>query len=171
MTLREFRRSCCGSVSDLMSFAYDHELYDLNEDICDDEYKDEQINDWLSQTGDSWLEVRDVLNDIPTGYEWYWVYGWTEYEGIWNTDPDDIRRLRELIESAMDGYWDEEDEDEDEYDETAELSVEDVCYMIDEDATAAIEEFHFEEVFESCRNKLKSIDDSEKSGQEMHCLI
>lgn len=169
MTLRQFRREHCGSVSALIDFAYSHELYDaIDERICSDEYKNEQVNEWLSETNESWESVRDTLNNIPEGFDYYWVNGWVDYEGIYDGSRSDIDEVREIIEDAMYGEWDEDD-DGDEDEEFLRNSYEDFLFDDDEDQTDGIEEFQFEEVFADCKNKLRSID-GEQSEESIASL-
>lgn len=69
---------------------YDIFTYDSLEDYVRD---DMQYND----TG-SWIQLRDYLDDIPTGYEWYRRNGAFDYEGL---DTYDYEGFRDMVEQYM----------------------------------------------------------------------
>ena len=160
MKRSEFRENYCDSVSSLMSAISELELWDTFDNICDDYYKDEQVNEWLRQTEDDWESVRDTLSNIPTGYDYYWSDGWVEYEGINDHDRYEISRIRDAIEDAMDGYWEEEDDEESEEDFVEEEPF-DWYEEQEEDLWFDQDEFECERTFENCKNELQNIGDDE----------
>lgn len=162
MTRQHFHDEVCVSVSALMEFVSEHDLWEyVNDSICDDYSKDEQVNEWLRETDNSWEEVRDTLDNIPTGYDWYWVDGWVSYYGIYDYDRDDINRIAEMIEDAMNGEWDDEPEDEDD-DPISHIEEDEPFFgSPDADDDMDIEEIEFETASKNCKNELHSIGDSE----------
>ena len=160
MKYSEFRENYCGCISDLVSAISELELWESFEDICDDYYKDEQVHEWLRQTDDDWESVRNTLNDIPTGYNYYRCESWTEFEGLDEYDGYEIRRLTEEIEDAMDGYWEEEDDEESE-EEFVEEEPFDEYEEVEDDLWFDQDDFECERTFANCKNELQNIGDDE----------
>ena len=99
---------------DLVNFCSEENCY-VCEDIIDDEYRDERINDDLYESiryGDiNWYDIAGLLEDIPTGYTHYRTgYGSFEYFGLDDSDFDDY--YHEVLTWADENeVWDEEDEE------------------------------------------------------------
>lgn len=96
--------------------------YERNLDSCDsvkdsddfDDYINECLYDWIRY--DSWQEVRNALDDIPEGYQFYDIeYG---FDGLTNRDFPEYKQ-KVLDEADEKDIWSEEDEyDEPEIDFT-----------------------------------------------------
>lgn len=148
--------------SELLSFCYDEDC-DICEDIYSEDDRDENIDsnslvEWARNN--TWQELYDILEEIPTGYDYYWE---DDY-GDWHGADDDLfeDRKQEVIEWMDDGgYWDEEYEDE----EDAYL---DNDYEEEEDLEPIEpESISFTDLFTSCNNKFEKIEDiQEKEAQE-----
>lgn len=121
MTLEEFNnittwqdlRDCCDD-NDCPEFFYDN-------DIETDEELDDIINDWLSDCGLPWYELRDTLSDIPQGYDYYKYYGVGDIVGLYDGDAyfDDLKAEIKSYFEERELFDDVEDEPEDEFFEDA----------------------------------------------------
>jgi len=117
MTANEFLENV-NSYYDLKDFCSETGC-DYCDNILDDDSLDEEVDYALSEyrRDYNWREIRDLLSDIPTGYDWYRCDGSFDYVGLDDSDFDDIKD--EVYEWALNnGYFDDEvDEDEEEYEE------------------------------------------------------
>lgn len=87
---------------------------DICEDIYDDDAYDECVDDDLAEATreDGWRTIRDWLDDLPVGYDFYRREGFLTYSGADN-DFDDYKS--DVLEWADDNeIWDEEDDEEEE---------------------------------------------------------
>lgn len=86
---------------------------DYCEDIVDEETLDEDVEYALSEyhRDYNWREVRDLLDDIPTGYDYYRCDGSFDYVGL---DDEDFESLKEDVYdwAFNNGYFDDEEEEE-----------------------------------------------------------
>lgn len=133
--IREYENA---SVDALICFCSDADLYELYEDFISDESLDEMMNSRFRDMIDErpWYEVREEMNEVPQGYEWYVV---NQFSGeVYGADEDDARRLYNDIIAHFDhnGMWDDEVDESDE---------EDIDDGFDED----VEEFNLIEMIES----------------------
>ncbi len=107
---------------DLLEFCRDENL-DVCESIYDSDALDEIIQEDLryavNDAGYSWQDIYSYLDDISTGYDYYCVNGTLDYDPM---NDGDFEYYRNEVIEAMDGYWDEEWEPED--DETFVMSSE-----------------------------------------------
>lgn len=109
---------------------------DIMEDVMYCESVDDMINEYLQDWArdDHWTEVRDRLDDIPTGYDWYRYDGY-DWCGL---DEDDLNQYINEVADYLEeiGYFDtEEDEEEEEQEEQPEED-EDIV-VEDEDCSIA----------------------------------
>ena len=73
-----------------------------------DDYINDQIEYWARDQ--SWDELRDQLNDIPTGYDWYRV---DDYGDIFSVEDEFMEYKSEVEEWMEDNdYFDEDDDDD-----------------------------------------------------------
>ena len=98
---------------ELQEFCADEGCYACDDIIyCDslDEYITEDITDAIRH--DTWTEIRDALNEINSGYEYYVCRGSLNYEGI----DDDFDYYKEEVLEWADNrdVWDEPEEEPDE---------------------------------------------------------
>lgn len=111
MTRKEFLEDV-NDMDDLICFCNDNDLSTL-EYVYDSDSFDSYINDCLydkvRNNGDSWVDVKDWLNDIPDGYDYYD----TEYdfEGIGDYEFDDYK-TRVLDDADYYDVWEDEEDDE-----------------------------------------------------------
>lgn len=86
--------------------------------IIDDDGLDEEIEYALGEylRDYNWREIRDMLDDIPTGYDWYRCDGSFDYVGL---DDDDFDSYKDDVLDWADDHdvWDEDEDDEEYFDE------------------------------------------------------
>lgn len=113
--IREYENT---SVDALICFCSGEDLYELYEDFISDESLDEMMNSRFRDMIDErpWYEVRDYMNDVPQGYEWYVTNQFDDE--VYGADEDDARRLYNDIIAYFDhnGMWDDEVDESDEED-------------------------------------------------------
>lgn len=123
MTRSEFLReiSC---FSELREFCEEEGLSDCD-DYVDGDCLDEAIDEDIRYCDMNWRDVRDYLNDIITGEDFYRKDGCLDYVPM---DSEDFESLKQDVLSYMDNYGEwglEDDDEEDETDEVDEESVDD----------------------------------------------
>jgi hypothetical protein len=102
------------SIGEIISVCAD---YDLNicEDIFSEDEKDEYVEDELCEyiRNHSWDETRDMLNEIPSGYEYYRKIHYLDFKPLYE---DDFLEIKSALEYEFDEceLWDEETEEEEE---------------------------------------------------------
>lgn len=113
---------------DLAQFCSDEGL-SIMEDVYSDDARDEYIDDDLTEIARNytWREMRDYLQNIPTGSDWWVRDDWGDWCSIdndfaqWKNDvleeADDIARS-----NGWDNWFDTDDEDE-EYDEDEQYAI------------------------------------------------
>lgn len=131
MTRREF----LDNVDDfygLLEFCNENGC-DICEDIYDSDTYDECVDDDLAEATreDGWRTIRDWLDDLPTGYDFYRREGFLTYSGVDN-DFEDYKS--DVLEWADDNeIWDEEDDEEEEEEGLEEDVVEDDDFEVEDD--------------------------------------
>lgn len=105
-----------GYVTDwceLIELCQDYDC-DICEDVIDDDTLDEYVDSDISDLEYGWRRIRDLLPDIPTGYDYYRHDGPFDYVGLNNGDFQDYKsRILEWMDEN--DLWDaEDDEDDDE---------------------------------------------------------
>lgn len=129
MTKEEFREDCY-DMDSLYEFCCNNNYYDLFDDFYTQDSLDEYLDDLFYddfRSGNSWREIRDRMNDIPEGYDWYTTDGWGGWTGVSDTEFVELRdNIEDLLEG--DGFFsddiDEEVDDFDFEDETLEEVIE-----------------------------------------------
>lgn len=150
---------------ELMDFCYDNDC-GICDDIYDDESKDEYINEHLSDMADNaddWQSLYRTLDDIPTGYDYYRLDDYVDFNGLDDDDFDDYKN--DVLEWMDDNeYWDEDEDDEEEYFPPEEE------YSEEEDDEESCEEDMqpVDELFSLCSEQLRVIDAKEKA-EEQRC--
>lgn len=101
------------SWSELIDFCYDEDC-DLCEDIYTEESKDEEVDEQLADWIDdySWREIYNMLEEIPTGYDYYYQ----DDSGDWYEADDYLfdERKEKVLQWMDEGeYWDDDEDDED----------------------------------------------------------
>lgn len=126
------------TFDELISFCREEEIYDIIDDVYDEDARDEYINDelyeYISENG--WRTVRDALDDIPTGYSFYERVGWIEFAPL---DDEDLDDFKGQVVNYMDrnNLWDE-DEDEVEESQVEETQDDSGFDLIDEGALSTL---------------------------------
>ena len=123
----ELRDFCDEQRCDVMDGIYDEADYD--------DYINECLVDWARN--DTWEELRNRLNDIPSGYDYYRHDDYDDWEGL---DDTDFRAVKAEVAERVDDYgcWDDEDEEDEEDDEeegAPYIDPEDTIPIEDEDCT------------------------------------
>ena len=117
----------------LESVVYWSELIDFCNDVgcsyCEDIFDEDGMNDYINERlidwarEDSWQDLHARLDDIPSGYDYYLLDDYGEWQGLGDSDFDSYKDdVLEWMDSN--GYWDEDD-DEDELDDEDEAPFED----------------------------------------------
>lgn len=105
-------------VSNLLDYAYEHDVYAVTEDLIYEEDIDSHIEDQIREflNNDSWSRLSSYLDDISTGYSVYWIGdGWFDYRGIDEDDYDEI--LQMIVDDLGEDYVYGEEEPEEEEEE------------------------------------------------------
>lgn len=110
MTRYEFEQ--IDNFSDLKQVAYDMGYDDFASSIVTD--LDYEVEDDLSDWDGSWSELRDCLNGIDTGHDYYRRDGSFDYVPIDDDFDDWWEELRDMMENNGD-FDPEEEEEEEEY--------------------------------------------------------
>lgn len=83
------------------------------DDEARDDYLDQQVCDWAHD--EAWYELRDMLDNIPTGYDWWIINDYGDWNGI---DDDEFDRLKDDVLDWADERGVFEDDDDDDEDHT-----------------------------------------------------
>ena len=135
---------------ELKDFCMEHDC-SVMDDFFDsdylDEYLDREIEDWARNM--SWTSLRDKLDEIDTGYEWYY---WDEYGDIEVADDNDFHYYKEDVLSWGDDHdiWDVEDEELEPDDEFED----ELCEPEDDEDEAVEEPFSVFELIVSCQSEV-----------------
>ena len=130
---------------ELLSFCSDEEC-DVCEEVYDSDSRDDEVyadlEDAVNSGDYSWGEIRNLLHDIPTGWDYYRRDGSFDYAGL--NDNTDFNHYKERVLAWMDEdyYWDEEDEDRDDF--VAE-PFDDDDFIEDDPDDGSDDDFAFEE--------------------------
>lgn len=165
MTRQEFIDNV-NNFGDLIDFCSD-EGCDYCESIYYEDSFDDLVNDcvsgWARDTG--WRDLRDRLNDIPTGYDWYDTSD--EWRGL---DGDDFDDYKDDVLSWGDDneIWDEpEEEDVEDFEigDAFEDDEEDDDYEEPEDGCS------FEELFAASSSTIQKVATDESDDDEAAAMI
>jgi len=159
MTREEFTTNVC-CWSDLIEWCNDNNCY-VCEDIYDsysyDEYINDELSDWARE--DSWSELKDRLNGLPDGYDYYRRGDYDDWDGLDDSDFDDF--YRDALEWGDEhGIWDDE-EDEDDGEEPL-IEDDDV----EEEEETPNEDISFGDLFSSCAGEVQRISTDAKEAAE-----
>lgn len=162
MTRQEFLDDVC-DFSELREFCYDNDC-SICDDIYDDESKDDYINEHLSDMADDaedWKSLYCTLRDIPSGYDYYRLDDYGEFNGLDGADFEDYKD--EVLEWMDDNeYWDEDEDDEEEY-----FPPEDEYSGEEDDEESCEEDMQpVDELFSLCSEQLRVIDAKEKAEEQ-----
>lgn len=134
-------------------------------DICDNIYssdaRDEEINeyqltDWARNN--TWQNLYSLLENIPTGYDYYRLDEYGDWEALDDDDFDDYKD--DVLNWADDrGVFDEDDDEED----PADYGIEDDDEPDDEDIEEPISMF---ELFSDCQDTYQKISVEEEQTDE-----
>ena len=126
------------------------------DDVFSDDSRDDYINEILVDMAadvSGWRNLRDILSDIPTGYDWYRRDDWGEWDTL---DDDDFESYKnDVLEWADSAAVWEDDEDEEE-----------ALFDEDEDDFFVNEEpISVGELMTVCSSQLQSIGDKAKAEE------
>lgn len=166
MTRQEFLDSV-NDFGDLIDFCSD-EGCDYCENIYYEDSFDDLVNDcvsgWARDMG--WRDLRDRLDDIPSGYDWYDTSD--EWRGL---DDDDFRAYKDDVLEWGDDHdiWDVPDEDDEEIDDFEDDGIfeedEDDDYEEPEDGCS------FEELFAASSSTIQKVATDESDDDEAAAMI
>ena len=131
--------------------------------ICNDVYDSDQLDDWIDDHTDewaansSWRDLRDKLDAIPTGYDYYSI---DDYDYIYGLDNRDFETYKSNVAEWIDNeeLWeDEEDDDEEPVQVVQSQSV---------DESAPEEDFSISELMIVCQSQLQSIPIVEETEED-----
>lgn len=80
---------------ELIGFAYDVEFYWYDHcdwDVFDEDGYNEYVDNEVSEWTDDWTSLRDYLDLLPSGYDWYYRDEWGEICGLAYDEADVIRQ-------------------------------------------------------------------------------
>ena len=99
--------------NDLISWCRDNEMFEEEvENIIGDDSYDEYVNEDISNYYYGWRDLRDALDGLPYGYDWYRVDGMFDYVGLDDSDFEDIKQdICDRLEDR--GYFVEDDDEVD----------------------------------------------------------
>lgn len=137
MTLNEWWDTI-NDFNDLISWCRDNEMFEEEvENIIDDDSYDDYVNEDISNYYYGWRDLRDALDGLPCGYDWYRVDGMFDYVGLDDSDFEDIKQdICDRLEDR--GYFVEDDDEVDRQDAAPEseeemfLEFDDPDWEIDE---------------------------------------
>ena len=162
MTREEFEG--IENLSELLDFCrnYDCDIYD--EIFDDDGYHDcidEEINNMVQH--DSWEQIRDYLDELPYGYDYYRQTEFDGWEGIDEySDFDNIKNeVRDWAEEEE--IFDEEDEQEDGQENDEPCSEVAEC---EEEEPEPDEPFTLSELVTVCKSSVQKIEDKYEKESE-----
>lgn len=148
----------------LVDFCNDYGYESYVEDVYDEGAYDEHIDEELDElvhNGERWWDVKDFLDDVDTGYDWYYRNEWGEWSPLTeDCDFDDwVSNLIDMLED--DGFFELDNEDEEELVEDFEAELESI-----KDRLAPIEEedLSIDELFVGCATTLLSISQAREAG-------
>lgn len=115
MTRQEFIEGVT-TWGELLDFCYDNDS-NICEDIVSSDTMDDEIeNDLREEVGNrSWRDIRVLLCDIDTDYDFFRKDGILDYYPLDN--HGDFDEYKDTVLDWMDdnGYWDDDEDDEEEY--------------------------------------------------------
>ena len=153
MTANEFLENV-NDYYDLKDFCSDVGC-EYCDDIVDEDTMDEDIEYALDEyrRDYNWKEIRDLLSEIPPGYDWYRCNSSFDYDGLDDSDFDDSKD--EVYDWAFNnGYFDDEEPEEDEYNDEV---IEDDFYEEPVEDPVADEDFSVADLMGMCSVTLVTI--------------
>lgn len=122
MTRQQFEEDV-NTWYDLMDFCNENDLDDLC-DVYDGETMSELIEEALVEEVRyrGWRDIRDMLDSIDDGYDFYLARGGLEFEGLTDYDFDNYKD--DVMESAeRNDVFEDDEEEEEEVEELAEDEI------------------------------------------------
>lgn len=155
MTREQFYENI-NNISELLDFCNAEDV-----EIANNIYDYDSYQDWLNtklidySRESTWYEMRDWLNSIDDGWDYYYIDDYDEVSGI---DESLFLSLRDDVAREMDSYdyWDEPEEF---LDIECDLNDSDSASQLEdeEDFTIDNEPLSVSELFYSCNEVLSSI--------------
>lgn len=135
-------------------------LMDIYSEEDRDGYVDDCIVDWARDY--TWTELYSILDNIPTGYEYYRLCEDGDWEGLTQADFD---AFKDDVADWCDrnDIWDEEYTEEDDEEEAPEEDEEeDDSEPVDEEPPIEDEDFSLDELFLVGIGCIRDIEESER---------
>lgn len=131
----------------------------ITDDVFSDDSKNEHITNELMrmvESCNSWLDVKEKLNDIPTGYEFY------RYDDTWGDfyplEDDDFEEYKADVYNFMDRmFLFDEVEEDDECVEVEHHVEEQIVSDCEDEYESDDDEMSIIGLYEACNNKLQTI--------------
>ena len=143
---------------------------DFDCDVCEDIYDDDDYDDYVEEdvrdaVGEcSWREIRDLLCDLPSGYDYYRRNGNLDYDGMDNDDFEDYKE--QALEWGDDyGVWEDEEEEDEEYADADDF-LDSLEEEPDEDETIEEEDFSIDDLIGMCSVVFVAIQNDEEEKQQ-----
>ena len=128
---------------ELRDFCNDNEIYECDDYFDGDDLDDEVQSDINNDDFRSWTDLRDGLDSIETGYDFYKREGSLYYEGCTDEDFDEIKsRVADIMDER--GAWDPDEDDEDYEDD--ENGVDDEYVYQDPPEVEPVESINFDDL-------------------------
>lgn len=159
MTRQEFLTDV-NDFWDLRNFCYDEDcdiLIDAYDYDSADEVIQEGLTDYIRNYNDDWRDIRDRLNYIDLGGDWFWCNGWDD----WDCIDDDFDDYKEQVLDWADrnGVFDEEDAEDVESSEP------------EEEPPFDTEDFSVLETLDAGSSALRSIRSDEEKRMDISPLL
>ena len=116
---REAWRDSINTIGDFIDFCNDEGIWeDVVADFLEEDSYDDAVQEDINEYYYGWHDLRDSLNNLPTGYDWYRRDGMFDYVGLDDSDLDyyldDLERYLDEI-----GWFTDEDHEDDDTGHTA----------------------------------------------------
>ena len=153
MTRQEFLDNV-NTWYELIDWCNENGCYVCDEIYDEDSYNeriDDQIVEWARN--ETWQGLRDILNGLPEGYEYYREDDYGDWYGM-----DEYGDLDGYLSEALDwgddnGIWEDDEDDEEEYLEEEEAPE----FETEDEDIIEIEEVSFNDLFSSCNSTVQCI--------------
>lgn len=137
-------------------------------ELCDDVYDDESRDDYINEDlvdwarNDNWYDLRDRLNNLDAGYDYWRLDDYGEWTGL--DDDDDLEEMKREVAEWVDDYgdWDDDEEEADDDEEEVFDDEEDAPLIDPEDAEPIDDEdCSLGELFEGSVARIQAISEEE----------
>lgn len=141
MTREEFLDTI-DNIDDLISFCYDNDMEEYCSSVHSRDSVDEYLCDLIQEKcrHESWESVREMLNDIEPGYDWYVEDDCYIFAPLEDYVFCDIRE--EVLDHCEDiGYFDNPEDEEEDFLSDLEEETTEACEPDDSSSTICFDDF------------------------------